>query len=63
MPYGTRPAGRDNVPTMDDVLFPALLEGSDLALLLLRVWIAILFGTSGWSHLARCSTSSATSSS
>lgn len=36
---------------MDQVLFPALLEGSDLALLLLRVWIAILFGWSGWSHL------------
>jgi len=34
------------------MLFPALLELSDLALFLLRVWIAILFGWSGWSHVA-----------
>jgi putative oxidoreductase len=33
-------------------LFPSLLELSDLALFLLRVWIAILFGWSGWSHVA-----------
>ena len=32
-------------------LFPSLLEFSDLALFLLRVWIALLFGWSGWSHL------------
>ena len=34
-------------------LFPSLLEFSDLALFLLRVWIAVLFGSSGWSHLTR----------
>jgi putative oxidoreductase len=27
-----------------------LAEYTDWALLLLRIWIAILFGTSGWSH-------------
>ena len=32
-------------------LFPLLLEFSDLALFLLRVWIALLFGWSGWSHV------------
>ncbi|MGH7565745.1 MAG: DoxX family protein [Gemmatimonadota bacterium] len=32
-------------------LFPSLLEFSDLALFLLRVWIALLFGWSGWSHV------------
>ena len=37
---------------MSDVpLFPSLLEFSDLALFLLRVWIALLFGSSGWSHV------------
>lgn len=30
--------------------FPMLAEHADWALLLLRIWIAILFGTSGWSH-------------
>lgn len=35
----------------DGPLFPFLLEFSDLALFLLRVWIAILFGWSGWSHV------------
>ena len=30
--------------------FPTLAEHADGALLLLRIWIAILFGSSGWSH-------------
>lgn len=38
---------------MDDVLVPALLEFSDLALLLLRLMIAMVFGSSGWSHVTR----------
>lgn len=38
---------------MDDVLVPALLDHSDLALFLLRLWIAILFGWSGLQHLAK----------
>jgi len=38
---------------VNDVLFPSLLEGADLALFLLRAWIAILFGWSGWSHLTK----------
>ncbi|MDX1624116.1 MAG: DoxX family protein [Gemmatimonadota bacterium] len=38
---------------MDDVLFPELLRLSDLALFLLRLWIAIIFITSGWSHLTQ----------
>lgn len=37
---------------MTDVPFlPSLHEYADLALFLLRVWIAILFGVSGWAHL------------
>jgi putative oxidoreductase len=32
-------------------VFPSLLEFSDLGLFLLRVWIALLFGWSGWSHV------------
>lgn len=35
----------------DAPLFPSLLELSDPALFLLRVWVALLFGWSGWSHL------------
>ena len=35
----------------DAPLFPFLLELSDLALFLLRIWIAVLFGWSGWSHV------------
>ena len=35
----------------DAPLFPFLLEQFDLALFLLRVWIAILFGWSGWFHV------------
>lgn len=38
---------------MTDGLFPALLDWSDPVLLLLRIWIAILFGWSGWSHLTK----------
>ena len=38
---------------MNEPLFPSLLELADLALFLLRVWIAVLFGWSGWSHLAK----------
>ncbi len=38
---------------MNDVLFPALLDYSDLALFLLRIWLAILFGWSGWSHVTK----------
>ena len=39
---------------MTDVpLLPSLLDYADLALFLLRVWIAILFGASGWSHLRK----------
>jgi putative oxidoreductase len=37
----------------DGPLFPSLLDLSDLALFLLRLWIAILFGWSGWSHVAK----------
>ncbi|HUP19009.1 MAG TPA: DoxX family protein [Gemmatimonadota bacterium] len=37
----------------DAPLFPALLDFVDLALYLLRVWIAILFGWSGWAHLRK----------
>jgi putative oxidoreductase len=47
---GKRPAGLE-VKVSDMPLFPSLLEFSDLALFLLRVWIAILFGWSGWSHV------------
>jgi putative oxidoreductase len=36
---------------MNEPLFPSLLELGDLALFLLRAWIAVLFGWSGWSHL------------
>lgn len=35
----------------DMPLFPSLLEFSDPVLFLLRVWIALLFGWSGWSHV------------
>ena len=35
----------------DAPLFPFLLELSDLALFLLRIWIAVLFGWSGWLHV------------
>lgn len=35
------------------MLFPALLDYSDLALFLLRIWLAILFGWSGWSHVTK----------
>lgn len=38
---------------MNDVLFPELLRLSDLALFLLRLWIAIIFVTSGWSHVTK----------
>ena len=38
---------------MNDVLFAALLDYSDLVLLLLRIWLAILFGWSGWSHVTK----------
>lgn len=34
-------------------MLPALLEYQDLALFLLRVWIALLFGWSGWSHASK----------
>jgi len=37
----------------DAPLFPALLDFADLSLFLLRVWIAILFGWSGWSHVRK----------
>lgn len=33
--------------------FPDLAFLADPALFLLRVWIAVLFGTSGWSHASR----------
>jgi putative oxidoreductase len=32
------------------VMFPRLLEWSDLALLLMRVLVGLVFVTSGWSH-------------
>lgn len=35
------------------VAFPTLLDFRDPVLLALRVWLAILFGSSGWSHLTR----------
>lgn len=38
---------------MNDVVLPALLELFDLSLFLLRIWIAVLFGKSGWSHLRK----------
>lgn len=39
---------------MTDVpLLPSLLDFADLALFLLRVWIALLFGWSGWGHLRK----------
>ncbi|HUP18361.1 MAG TPA: DoxX family protein [Gemmatimonadota bacterium] len=40
---------------MNDVegTFPWLLELAPGALLLLRVWIALLFGSSGWSHVTK----------
>jgi putative oxidoreductase len=37
---------------MNAPLFPSLFELADLALFLLRVWIALLFGWSGWTHAA-----------
>jgi putative oxidoreductase len=37
----------------DAPLFASLLDYADLALFLLRVWIAILFGASGWAHLRK----------
>jgi putative oxidoreductase len=33
------------------MLFPALTRFTDLGLLLLRLMIALVFGTSGWNHL------------
>ncbi len=38
---------------MNDVLVPALLDYSDVALLLLRIWIALVFAWSGWSHVTK----------
>lgn len=38
---------------MSDLLFPGLLDYSDLVLFLLRIWLAILFGWSGWSHVTK----------
>lgn len=35
------------------MIAPVLAEYADLALFLLRIWIAILFGTSGWSHASK----------
>jgi putative oxidoreductase len=35
------------------MIFPHLAQFSDLALLLLRLWIAAVFATSGWSHATR----------
>ncbi|MGH7551277.1 MAG: DoxX family protein [Gemmatimonadota bacterium] len=32
------------------MIVPGLAEYADWTLFLLRIWIAILFGTSGWSH-------------
>ncbi|MGH9320561.1 MAG: DoxX family protein [Vicinamibacteria bacterium] len=32
------------------MILPGLAEYADWALFLLRLWIAILFGSSGWSH-------------
>ncbi len=32
-------------------VFPALVRFSDVGLLLLRLMVAIVFGTSGWNHL------------
>ncbi|MGH7559350.1 MAG: DoxX family protein [Gemmatimonadota bacterium] len=32
------------------MIVPGFAEYTDWALFLLRIWIAILFGTSGWSH-------------
>ena len=32
------------------MIVPALAEYGPLALFLLRLWIALLFGTSGWAH-------------
>jgi putative oxidoreductase len=32
-------------------MFPFLLQFADLALLLLRLMVAAIFGTSGWSHM------------
>jgi putative oxidoreductase len=36
---------------MMHVLFPALLQFSDVALLLLRLMVAVVFFDSGWNHL------------
>jgi putative oxidoreductase len=33
------------------MLFPALTRFTDLGLLLLRLMVALVFGTSGWNHL------------
>ncbi|MFN2421300.1 MAG: DoxX family protein [Gemmatimonadota bacterium] len=38
---------------MNDVVVPALLEYMNWALFLLRIWIALLFGWSGWSHVTK----------
>lgn len=35
------------------MVFPALAGLTDLALLLLRLMIAAIFGTSGWSHMTK----------
>lgn len=35
------------------MVFPALTGFTDLALLLLRLMIAAIFGTSGWSHMTK----------
>jgi putative oxidoreductase len=37
---------------MNDIVVPELLEYGDWALFLLRVWIALLFGWSGWLHIS-----------
>ena len=34
-------------------MFPELTRFADVALLLLRLMVAIIFGSSGWSHLTR----------
>ncbi len=36
---------------MTHILFPALLQFSDVALLLLRLMVAVVFFDSGWNHL------------
>lgn len=35
------------------MLFPQLAALTDLALLLLRIWLSLIFLTSGWAHLTR----------